>query len=98
MDIIETILTKIPSWILLLLCTFLIRGWIKSLKDSVNMLYNKIDYIGDQTESIHSGLGNSLNGHYAEGYKNGYEKTMAAKEHERTRLGTTANKQNIFIN
>lgn len=98
MEMLETVLTKVPSWVLLIICTVLIRGWIKTLKDSINMLYNKVDYIGDQTESIHGGLTNSLNGHYAEGYKNGYEKTMAAKEHERQRLGTAANKQNIFIN
>jgi len=98
MDLLEALLSKIPSWVLVIICTFLIRGWIKSLKNSVNMLYNKVDYIGDQTESIHSGLGNSLNGHYAEGYKNGYEKTMAAKEHERQRLSATPNKQNIIIN
>lgn len=86
MLMLEEYLTRIPTWILLIICTFLIRYWIKSVKDSINKLYNKVDYIGDQTESIHGGLTDSLNGHYAEGYKKGYERTMEAKEHERVRL------------
>jgi len=86
MDLLETLLSKIPTWILFVACTFLIRFWIKNISNQIKGLVNKVDYIGDQTESIHSGLGNSLNGKYAAGYKEGYDKTMTVKEHERERL------------
>ncbi len=98
-EFIDEILSRIPSWIILSICTLLIRSWINKLGENVTKLFNRVDYNSDQTESIHAGLSKALNGKYAEGYKEEYERTMEQKEHLRNRLeqNTDGNKNKIFF-